>query len=211
LVTTLSRHLLSLLGAIPVTDNLFICRVLFLHKGQTQELLPHGPWNSWQGSVPSSRMSIWGNSFHNQWNPRQGTMPIPMGSAWGNPSQSPLNVMPAQPSTSYFENHPMMSPHTQNPYTSHGHGFYQNLGQQPKFSWQPSASQTPGPIFHGYYQQPIITEISSTNGYRNPASSNNYESTHGPKLPKEHFQKVQNYTTSYKIKMCYDYTGRART
>jgi hypothetical protein len=57
----------------------------------------------------------------------------------------------------------------------------------------------------------IITEISSANGYRNPASSNSYESTHGPKLPKNHFQKVQNYTTSYKIKMCYDYTGRVRT
>jgi hypothetical protein len=57
----------------------------------------------------------------------------------------------------------------------------------------------------------VITEISSANGYRNPASSNSYESTHGPKLPKKHFQKVQNYTTSYKIKMRYDYTGHART
>jgi hypothetical protein len=35
--------------------------------------------------------------------------------------------------------------------------------------------------------------------------------THGPKLPKKHFQKVQNYTTSYKIRMCYDYTGSAHT
>jgi hypothetical protein len=25
-----------------------------------------GPWNSWQGSVPSSRMQIWGSYFHNQ-------------------------------------------------------------------------------------------------------------------------------------------------
>jgi hypothetical protein len=40
---------------------------------------------------------------------------------------------------------------------------------------------------------------------------NSYESTHGPKLPKNHFQKVQNYTTSYKIKMRYDYIGRVRT
>jgi hypothetical protein len=62
------------------------------------------PWNSWQESVPSSGMLIWGNSFHNQWNPRQVAMPMPMGSAWGNPSQSPLNVMHAQPSTSYFGN-----------------------------------------------------------------------------------------------------------
>jgi hypothetical protein len=56
-------------------------------------------------------------------------MPMPMGSAWGNPSQSPLNVMHAQPSTSYFGNQPMMSPHMQNPYASHGHGFYQKPGQ----------------------------------------------------------------------------------
>jgi hypothetical protein len=83
-----------------------------------------GPWNSWQGSVSSSRMLIWGNYFHNQWNLGQGTMPIPMGSTWCNPSQSPPNVMHAQPSTSYFWNQPMMSPHTQNPYTGHGHGFY---------------------------------------------------------------------------------------
>jgi hypothetical protein len=41
----------------------------------------------------------------------------------------------------------------------------------------------------------FITEISSTNGYRNPASSKSYE-FNGPKLPKKHFQKVKNYTTS---------------
>jgi hypothetical protein len=57
----------------------------------------------------------------------------------------------------------------------------------------------------------VITEISSANGYRNPASSNSYEVTHGPKLPQNHFQKVQNYTTSDKIKVRYDYTGRACT
>jgi hypothetical protein len=85
-----------------------------------------GPWNSWQGSIPSLGMLIWGNYFHSQWNPRQGTMPIPMGPTLGNPSQNPPNVMHAHPSMSYFGNHPMMSPHTQNPYTGHGHGFYQN-------------------------------------------------------------------------------------
>jgi hypothetical protein len=63
-----------------------------------------GPWNSWQGSIPSSEMSIWGNYFHNQWNPRQTTMPIRTGLTWGNPSQSPSNVMHAQPSMSYFGN-----------------------------------------------------------------------------------------------------------
>jgi hypothetical protein len=62
------------------------------------------PWNSWKGSVPSSGMPIWGNSFHNQWNPRQSAMPIPMEVTWGNPSQSPSNVMHAQPYMSYFGN-----------------------------------------------------------------------------------------------------------
>ena len=47
----------------------------------------------------------------------------------------------------------------------------------------------------------VITKISSANGYRNPTSSNSFEFIHGPKLPKKHFQKVQNYTTSYKINM----------
>jgi hypothetical protein len=28
-------------GVILVTDNLFLCRVLFLYRGKTQELLPH--------------------------------------------------------------------------------------------------------------------------------------------------------------------------
>jgi hypothetical protein len=101
-------------------------------------------------------MSIWGNYFHNQWNPRQGTMSIPMGSAWGNPSQSPLNVMNAQLSTSYFGNHLMMYPHMQNTYVGHGLGLYQNPSQQPNFSWQHGANQTPGPFFHGYHQQPKL-------------------------------------------------------
>jgi hypothetical protein len=83
-----------------------------------------GPWNFGQGSVLSFRMSIWGNSFHNQWNLGQTTMPIPTGSTWGNPSQSPLNIMHAQPSMSYLGNQPVMSPHMQNPYAGQGHGFY---------------------------------------------------------------------------------------
>jgi hypothetical protein len=83
-------------------------------------------------------------------------MPIPMGSTWGNPSQSPLNVMHTHPYMSYFGNKPMMSPHTQNPYASHGHGFYQHPSQQPNFSWKPGASQTPGPFFPSYHQQPKL-------------------------------------------------------
>jgi hypothetical protein len=76
-----------------------------------------GPWNSGQGSVPSSGMPIWGNSFHNHWNPRQTTMPIPTGPAWGNPSQSPSNTMHAQQSMSYLGNHPMMPVKLQDPFS----------------------------------------------------------------------------------------------
>jgi hypothetical protein len=115
-----------------------------------------GPWNSGQGSIPSSGMSFWGNSFHSQWNPRQTSMPLPSGLAWGNPSQSLSNMMNAQHPMSFMGNQPMMSPQMQNPYAGQGHGFYQNPGQQPNFSWQPGASQTPGPFFPGYQQQPKL-------------------------------------------------------
>jgi hypothetical protein len=57
----------------------------------------------------------------------------------------------------------------------------------------------------------VITEISSTNGYKNSTLPNSYEVTHGPKLPQKYFQRVKNYTTSDKIKVRYDYTGRALT
>ena len=57
----------------------------------------------------------------------------------------------------------------------------------------------------------VITEISFANGYKNPTSSNSYEVTHGTKLPQKHFQKVQNYTTNYKIRMHHDYTGSMHT
>jgi hypothetical protein len=88
-----------------------------------------GPWNSGQGSVPSSGMLFWGNSFHSQWNPRQTSMPFPSGPAWGNPSQSPSNTMNAQHPMSFMGNQQMMSPQMQNPYAGQGHGFYQNPGQ----------------------------------------------------------------------------------
>jgi hypothetical protein len=115
-----------------------------------------GPWNSGQGSVPSSGMSFWGNSFHSQWNPGQTSMPLPSGPAWGNPSQSPSNTMNAQHLMSFMGNQQMMSPQMQNPYAGQGHGFYQNPGQQPNFSWQPGASQTPGPFYPSYQQQPKL-------------------------------------------------------
>jgi hypothetical protein len=41
-------------------------------------------------------------------------------------------------------------------YAGHGHGYYQNPGQQPNFSWQPGAIQTLGSFFPGYNQQPKL-------------------------------------------------------
>jgi hypothetical protein len=115
-----------------------------------------GPWNSGQGSVPSSRMPLSGNSFHSQWNLGQTSMPLPSGPAWGNPSQSPSHMMNTQHPMSFMGNQPMMSPQMQNHYAGQGHGFYQNPGQQPNFSWQPGASQTLGPFYPGYQQQPKL-------------------------------------------------------
>jgi hypothetical protein len=115
-----------------------------------------GPWNSAQGSVPSSGMSFWGNSFHSHWNPGQTSMPLPSGPAWGNPSQSPSNMMNAQHPMSFMGNQQTMSPQMKNPYASQGNGFYQNPGQQQNFSWQPGASQTPGPFYPSYQQQPKL-------------------------------------------------------
>jgi hypothetical protein len=115
-----------------------------------------GPWNSGQGSNPATGMPFWGNAFHNQWNPGQATMPLPTGPAWNNPSQSPQNTMNAQNSMSFMGNQPTMSPQMQNPFAGQGQGFYPQPGQQPNFSWQPGASQTPGPFYPGYQQQPKL-------------------------------------------------------
>ena len=81
---------------------------------------------------------------------------MPIRSTGGNPSQNPWNVTQAQPFTSYYRSHSMMSQQAQNSYVGHSHGYYQNLGQQPNFSWQPGASQTPGSFFPGYNQQPKL-------------------------------------------------------
>ena len=50
----------------------------------------------------------------------------------------------------------MMYQQEKNPYVGHGHGYYQNPGQQPNIFWQPGASQTPGSFFPGYNQQPKL-------------------------------------------------------
>ena len=50
----------------------------------------------------------------------------------------------------------MTSQQVKNPYVGHKHGYYQNLGQQPNFSWQPGGNQTPGSFFLGYNQQPKL-------------------------------------------------------
>jgi hypothetical protein len=102
-------------------------------------------------------MSTRGNPFHSQWTPRKGSIPMLIRSAGGNPSQNTWNVTQAQPFTSYYESQSMTSQQAHNPYASHGHGYYQNPGQQHKFSWQPGASQTPGSFFPGYNQQPKLS------------------------------------------------------
>jgi hypothetical protein len=76
-----------------------------------------GPWNSGQGSIPSSGMPFWGNSFNSRWNPGHTTMPLLVEPAWGNLSQSPPNTMHAQHLMSFLENQSMMSPQMKNPYT----------------------------------------------------------------------------------------------
>jgi hypothetical protein len=115
-----------------------------------------GPWNSGQGSNPATGMPFWNNAFHNQWNPGQATMPLHTGPAWNNLSQSPQNTMNAQNPMSFMGNQPTMSPQMQNPFAGQGQGFYPQPGQQPNFSWQPGASQTPGPFYPGYQQQPKL-------------------------------------------------------
>jgi hypothetical protein len=128
LVTTPSRQLLSRLGAFPVLDNLFLCRVLFLHRGHTQELLPHqglrilgrDPFPHQECQFGVILLIINGTPDN--------TPCLSLGPTWGNPFQIPTNVMHAHPSMSYFGNQPMISPHTQNLYAGHGHGFYQNPG-----------------------------------------------------------------------------------
>jgi hypothetical protein len=120
-----------------------------------------GPWNLWQGSFPSSGMPTMGIPFHSQWNLGQGSRSMPIGSVGGNLSQNPWNATQAQPFTSYYGSHPMTSQQAQNLYASHNHGYYQNPGQQPNFSWQPSVSQTPGSFFPGYNQQPKLSFLAT--------------------------------------------------
>jgi hypothetical protein len=115
-----------------------------------------GPWNSGQGSNPATGMPFWGNAFHNQCNPGQATMPLHTGPAWNNLSQSPQNMMNAQNPMPFMGNQTTMSPQMQNPFAGQGQGFYPQPGQQPNFSWQPGASQTPGPFYPGYQQQPKL-------------------------------------------------------
>jgi hypothetical protein len=106
-------------------------------------------------------MSTEGNPFHSQWNSGKGSTPMPIGSTGINPSQNTWNATQAQPFSSYYGSQPMTFQQVQNSYAGHNHGFYQNLGQKPKFSWKPGASKTPGSLFHGYNQQPKLPFLST--------------------------------------------------
>jgi hypothetical protein len=85
---------------------------------------------------------------------------MPIGSAGGIPFQGPWNTMqgeiPAQAMSSNFGSQSMIPQQMQFPYAGQGHGFYQNPGQQSNFSWQPGASQTPGPSFPVNSSQPKL-------------------------------------------------------
>jgi hypothetical protein len=50
----------------------------------------------------------------------------------------------------------MMSQQAPNSYVGHGHGYYQSPSQQPNFSWQLGASQTPGSFLPSYNPQPKL-------------------------------------------------------
>jgi hypothetical protein len=142
----LSLQLLSRLGATLIKDNLFLCRVLLFHRGKTQELLLHQDLVILgRDQFPHQECRSGEIIFTTNGTLDRVLCLCPWDRAWGNPSQIPLNVMHTQPSMSYFGNQPMMSPHMQNPYASHGHGFYQNLGQQPKLflaTWCQSNSRS---------------------------------------------------------------------
>ena len=125
-----------------------------------------GLWNLWKGSVPPSGMPTEGNPFHGQWNPGQGLVPMFVGSTWGNPFRDHWNTMhgeiPAQPSTSNYGIQSIFSQSTQYLYTGQGHGVYQNPGQQPNFSWQPGASQTPAspfPVHNNHPKLPFLVTL----------------------------------------------------
>jgi hypothetical protein len=87
-----------------------------------------GPWNLWQGSVPSSGMPTEGNPFHGQWNLRKGSGPMPVGSVGGNPFQNLWNTtsgeIPSQPSMPYYGSQLMMSQQTKHLNVDLGHVFY---------------------------------------------------------------------------------------
>jgi hypothetical protein len=70
----------------------------------------------------------------------------------GIPNQGPWNTVqgeiPTQVMSSNYGNHSMMQNQLQTPFTGQGHyGFYQNPGQQTKFSWQPGVSKIQALIF----------------------------------------------------------------
>jgi hypothetical protein len=77
---------------------------------------------------------------------------MPGGSTGGIPNQGPWNTtqgeIHAHAISSNFRIELMMQQQTQFPFVGQGHSFYQKPSQQSKFSWQPRASQNPGPSFH---------------------------------------------------------------
>jgi hypothetical protein len=111
-----------------------------------------GLGNPWQGSIPLQGMSIRGNPSHISVEPRARFSSYTRGSTGGNLNQGFWNTMqgeiPTQGMSSNYLNSSTMQTSAQTPYTGQGNpGFYQNPGQQEKFSWQPGANQNPGSSF----------------------------------------------------------------
>jgi hypothetical protein len=99
-----------------------------------------------------------GNPFHGQWNPGQGSVPMPIELTGGNPFQklwnTTLREIPSHPSMSYYKIQLMTSQQVQ--YLNAGHGVYQNLGQQTKYSWKPGANQISGSFSLVHTQNPKL-------------------------------------------------------
>jgi hypothetical protein len=78
----------------------------------------------------------------------------------GNPFQNLWNTtlgeIHYQPSTSNYGSQPITSQQAQYLYTGHDHGFYQNPGQKPNFSWQLGASRIPGSFPPVHTQKPKL-------------------------------------------------------
>jgi hypothetical protein len=91
-------------------------------------------------------------------------------------------AIPSHPSMSYYRSQRMTSQPVQYPNASLGHGFYQKLSQQPKFSWQPGANQIPGSHPPVHTQQPKLPFLATLH-FPNLSILLNEPICHDPRWP----------------------------